>query len=433
MRILPLGFLGVIALGTVLLMLPAATESGEAPPFLTALFTSTSAVCVTGLVVVDTPAYWSSFGEGVIAMLIQVGGFGIMTFASLMGFLVLGRLRLRNTLAAQAETKTMQLGDVRRVLASVGLITLAIESAVAAILTVRFATTYGYETDHALWHGVFHSISAFNNAGFALYDDSLEGFATDGVVTLPISAAIVIGGIGFAVIAEILQHRRRPRKWSIHTKITVAGTGILLAVGFFFYLVLEWNNTLAGFDMGEKVLTSFVSSVMPRTAGFNVLPMGDLETQTWAVTDVLMFIGGGSGGTAGGIKVTTFFLLAFVIWSELRGEPDVPAFRRTIHPQVVRQATTVTLLGFGLVAIGTFTLLSATSHSLDEVLFEAISAFGTVGLSTGITDDLGPVGEVMVTIMMYLGRVGTITVGAALALRVRPRRYRFPNERPIVG
>nr|WP_244409122.1 potassium transporter TrkG [Stackebrandtia nassauensis] len=434
-RLVPLSFLAVILVGTVLLALPVSRQGADAAPLLTAAFTAVSAVCVTGLVTVDTGTYWSGFGEVVITVLIQVGGFGIMTMASLLGLLVAGRLRLRRKLVAQAETKSLGLGDVRKVVVRVALITLSVETVVAVILAARYHFGYGYELGRAAWHGVFHSVAAFNNAGFGLERDNLESFVADPVITIPIAVAVIIGGLGFPVVVELIRKTYRPASWSTHTKLTVLATVVLLLAGFVAYLAIEWNNakTLGPLGLGDKLLAAFFSGVQPRTAGFNSLPMADLRPETWAVTDILMFIGGGSAGTAGGVKVTTFFLLAFVIWAEVRGEPDVSVFGRTIPHSTQRQALTVALLGVGAVGLGTLLILMTDGHPLDQLVFEAISAFGTVGLSTGITADLSATAQIIIMFLMYTGRVGTVAVATALALRVRHRRFRYPEERPIVG
>ncbi|PXY32662.1 ATPase [Prauserella muralis] len=434
-RIVAVAFALAISAGTVLLLLPMATEGGESVDFVSALFTATSAVCVTGLVVVDTPTHWSTFGEVVILGLIQVGGLGIMTIASLLGLLVSRRLGLRLQLTAQAETKALDLGDVRRVVAGVVLVSLAFEAVTSAVLATRLATGYGYDTGRAIYHGVFHAVSAFNNAGFALYPDSLVRFATDAWVCLPIAIAVLAGGLGFPVWVEIWRHRRGRHRWSMHAKITVITTSALLAIGTLVITVAEWNNpeTLGRFGVGGKLLAGFFSGVMPRTAGFNSVDVGQLESGTLLVNDVLMFIGGGSAGTAGGIKVTTFALLAFVILAEVRGEPTVHVLGRKLPATAQRQALTVALLSVGAVVAGTLVLLTLTPFRMEAVLFEVISAFGTVGLSTGITADVTTWGHLVLTVLMFLGRVGPITLASALALRERSRRYELPEERPIVG
>ncbi|MFF9013585.1 TrkH family potassium uptake protein [Streptomyces sp. NPDC014870] len=439
-RTVVLGFASVVAIGTVLLMLPLATQDGGATDLLTALFTSTSAVCVTGLAVVDTGTYWSGFGEGVILVLIQVGGFGIMTMASLLALLVSGRLRLRMQLTAQAETKSLGIGDVRKVLLGVAGTTLAVELAVGAFLALRFRFGYDNGFGESAYLGYFHAVSAFNNAGFGLHADSLTRYAQDPWVTLPIALAVILGGIGFPVMLELLRHRHRARttgrrNWTLHTKLTVVTTVVLLVVGTVLTGLLEWTNpaTLGPHDVWGKLLNSFFYSSMSRTAGFNSLDIGALESSTLLMTCVLMFIGGGSAGTAGGIKVTTFAVLAAAILAEVRGEPNSVVLGRRLAPHVLRQALTVALLGVGLVMAATLALLSVSDEQLDAVLFETVSAFATVGLSTGITADLPALGQLILIGLMFIGRIGPITLVSALALRERTRRYELPEERPVIG
>ncbi|MEU4420281.1 potassium transporter TrkG [Actinoplanes sp. NPDC024001] len=434
-RMVVLGFAAAVVVGSMALSLPFATAGGHRADLVTAVFTATSAVCVTGLVIEDTATYWSGFGEGVILALIQIGGFGIMTLASLLGLLVARRLRMRLQLGTQAETKSIGVGDVRRVVLNVLRISVGVEVAVAAILTWRFADGYGRAPGHALYLGVFHAVSAFNNAGFGLYADSLMGFVADPMICLPLCAAVVIGGIGFPVLSELRRELRTPRRWSIHTKITLGMTGLLLTAGWLAIGVAEWSNaaTLGRLGLVDKLHASFVASVMTRTAGFNNLDMSQLRDITLLVHDALMFIGGGSAGTAGGIKVTTFALLGFVILAEIRGEPSVHALGRRLPAGVQRQALTVALLSVGVIATSTLALLALTPFSLDRVLFETISAFATVGLSTGITAHVGTAGQVILILLMFIGRLGPITATAALALRERTRRYELPEERPIVG
>ncbi|MFF5933647.1 TrkH family potassium uptake protein [Streptomyces sp. NPDC012508] len=439
-RTVVLGFAGVAMVGTMLLMLPLATEDGGATDLLTALFTSTSAVCVTGLAVVDTGTYWSGFGEGVILALIQVGGFGIMTMASLLALLVSGRLRLRMQLTAQAETKSLGIGDVRKVLLGVAGTTLAVELGVGAFLALRFRFGYGYGFGESAYLGYFHAVSAFNNAGFGLHADSLTRYAQDPWVTLPIALAVILGGIGFPVMLELLRHRNRARttgrrNWTLHTKLTVITSMVLLAVGTVLTGLLEWTNpaTLGAYDVWGKLLNSFFYSSMSRTAGFNSLDIGALHSSTLLMTCALMFIGGGSAGTAGGIKVTTFAVLAAAILAEVRGEPNSVVLGRRLAPHVLRQALTVALLGVGLVMAATLAVLSVSEEPLDVVVFEVVSAFATVGLSTGITADLPAIAQLILVGLMFIGRIGPITLVSALALRERTRRYELPEERPVIG
>ncbi|MFM9372760.1 TrkH family potassium uptake protein [Streptomyces sp. Da 82-17] len=439
-RTVVMAFALVIAVGTVLLALPAAGEGRAATGFVTALFTATSAVCVTGLAVVDTGTHWSGFGEGVILALIQVGGFGIMTTASLLALLVSGKLRLRMQLTAQAETKSFGIGDVRRVLLGVAGCSAAVELAVGATLALRFRFGYGRPAGEAAYFGLFHAVSAFNNAGFGLHADNLTRYARDPWVTLPVSAAVILGGLGFPVLLEVLRHRHRRtttgrRSWTLHTKLTLLATAVLLPLGTLLTCLLEWTGkgTLGPLDWPGKLLNGFFHSAMSRTAGFNSLDIGALQASTLLVTCVLMFIGGGSAGTAGGIKVTTFTVLAAAIVAEVRGEPDASVMGRRLAPHVLRQALTVALLGVGLVMAATLALLSITRYRFEQVLFEVVSAFATVGLSTGITADLPAVGQLILILLMFVGRLGPITLVSALALRERTRRYRLPEERPVIG
>ena len=430
-----LGFAGAVVVGTVLLMLPISRTGEGSAPVVTALFTSTSAVCVTGLTVVDTPSYWSGFGEAVILALIQVGGFGIMTLASLLGLLVSRRMGLRTRLTAAAETKAVGLGDVRAVVKGVVKVSLLIEAVTALCLTLRFRLGYDEPLLTAVYHGVFHAVSAFNNAGFALYSDNLMGFVTDPWICLPIAIAVITGGLGFPVLLELRKELRAPGMWSLHTKMTLAMTGILLVGGTLFVTANEWVNpgTLGALDTPGRLLAGFFQAVMPRTAGFNSLDYGQMNESTLLGTNVLMFIGGGSAGTAGGIKVTTFLVLFYMIYAEVRGERNVEAFDRRIDDRATRQALTVALLSIAAVMSATLALLEITDLSTDKVLFEAVSAFATVGLSTGITADLPTSAHLILTGLMFLGRLGPVTLVSAVALRERQRLYELPEGRPIIG
>ena len=415
-------------------MLPASrTEEGGAP-LVTALFTATSAVCVTGLTVVDTATYWSVPGQMVILGLIQIGGFGIMTLASLIALFLSRRMGLRTRLTAAAETKSVGLGDVRRVLRGVFLITVVVESTIATVLTLRFRAEYDDSWGTSMWHGVFHAVSAFNNAGFALFSDNLMGFLGDGLVLMPISVAIIIGGLGFPVLMELLRGRH-PRTWSLHTRLTLLMTGALLVGGTAFITLAEWGNpgTLGSFDWMGKLLGGWFHAVQPRTAGFNAWNYGEATDETLLGTILLMFVGGGSAGTAGGLKVTTFIVLFFVIVAEVRGDEDVIAFDRRIEHRVVRQAITVALLGVAAVVGGTMVLTELTDLPFRDVLFETTSAFATVGLSTGITPKISEPGQLVLVALMFLGRLGPVTLVSALALRERNRRYRYPEGAPLIG
>lgn len=434
-RSVPLAFLCVILIGAGLLMLPISHRGSEADVFMPALFTSVSAVCVTGLITVDTATFWTPFGQGVILGLIQAGGFGIMTLATLLALLVRKNIGLRGQLVAQSETHTLNLGDVRTVLVKVARIMVTFEAVTALVLTARFWVAYDQNPATALWHGTFHAVSAFNNAGFSLYSDNLIGFAGDPWIIVPICAAIVAGGLGFPVIIQLMRGETKTRDWSVHLRLTVYGTLLLLAAGTALFAAFEWNRseTLGPLTVPGKLLGSLAGGVFPRTAGFNSIDYGAAAPETLMVTNILMFIGGGSAGTAGGIKITTFLVLAFAIWNEVRGRDQVTIAHRSISSSSQRQALSVALLGIGAVVSGTMLLLMFTDYSLEKVLFESISAFATVGLSTGITYNLPPSAEWVLMALMFTGRIGTVTVASALALSARPRLYRLPEERPIIG
>ena len=430
------GFAAAIAVVTLLLMLPVAHEDGVTTTFRQALFTATSAVCLTGLTVVDTPTHWSTFGEVSIMLGVQFGGLGFMVSASLLGLAVVRRLGLRTRLLAAAETRAVGLGDVRRVVLGVALVGLAVEGIVAVLLGLRLWIGYGESAGRAAYHGVFHAVTSYNNAGFALYSSNLIGFATDPMICLPIALAVVVGGLGFPVLLELRRELGSPRYWSVHTRITLLTTTLLLVVGTVAVAGFEWRNagTLGPLDTPGKLLVGFFQGgVQPRTAGFNTIDYSQANETSLLVTDVLMFIGGGSGGTAGGIKVTTFMLLFFAIVAEVRGDPAVCAFGREVPSAVIRQALSVALLGVALVVAGTLTVLALTDLDLDPVLFEVVSAFGTVGLSTGITPALPAAAQYVLIVLMFAGRLGPITLASALALRERQKLFRLPEERPIVG
>ncbi|TNB70555.1 TrkH family potassium uptake protein [Arthrobacter sp. BB-1] len=434
-RAVPVAFLMVIMLGTALLMLPAARTDGGSDAFMPAAFTSVSAVCVTGLITVDTATFWTPLGQGIILGLIQVGGFGIMTLATLLALLVRKNIGLRGQLVAQSETHTLNLGDVRAVLLRVAKIMLSFEAATALILTVRFWIAYDQNLGTALWHGIFHAVSAFNNAGFSVYSSNLIGFAEDPWIITPICLAIIAGGLGFPVIIQITRGEIAPKNWTIHLRLTIYGTLLLLAAGMALFAAFEWNRneTLGPLSLTGKILGSFAGSVFPRTAGFNSIDYGAAAPETLMVTNILMFIGGGSAGTAGGIKITTFLVLGFAIWNEVRGRDQVTIAHRSISSSSQRQALSVALLGIAAVVTGTMLLLMFTDYSLEKVLFESISAFATVGMSTGITYNLPPAAEWVLMALMFTGRIGTVAVASALALAARPRLYRLPEERPIIG
>jgi trk system potassium uptake protein len=426
-------FITLIALGTALLSLPFAFDDGSSEGIAHSLFWSTSAATVTGLGTHDV-AVFSLFGELVLLALIQFGGFGIMTIGSVLALVASRRIGLRQRMLAQAEIGAIDIGELRHLIGAIAKITVAVEATIAIILFLHLATIDGTSIGRAAYSGVFHSIAAFNNAGISLYSDNLSQFVNDPLVTLPITAAIIIGGLGFPILVE-LGRRVRPKRWSLHTRITLAATALLLAVGPLVVLTFEWSNpdTLGPMSVVDKLHAAWFQGVSPRTAGFNTIDYGAMREETLNVVTGLMFIGAGPASTSGGIKVTTFAVIGFAMWSEVRGEPEVNVFRRRLPASLLRQATTVALLSVGIVFTAGIALDAMSPFSFTQTTFEAASAFGTVGLSTGITGSLPTLGQMLLVVIMLAGRVGPVTFVTALALRHSRREYRFPEERPIIG
>jgi potassium uptake TrkH family protein len=434
-RVVPLGFAGAIVLGALLLLLPASRgESTDRVSATVALFHATSAVCVTGLSSVDTPVYWSTFGHAVILVLVQVGGIGIATLTALLGIVVARRMGLRSRLTAAAGSGVLEIGTVRSVVTNVGRIFLVCEGVLAAVLSLRFLLHYDEPPARAVWLGVFHAVSAFNNAGFALFSDNLVGFAGDAWITVPIMTGVVLGGLGFPVIVEVLR-RTRVRLWSINTRLILIATAALLVSGAALIGALEWDNpaTLGSLPPGDRVMNAVFMSVTPRTAGFNTVDYGAVEDAGLLATTALMFIGGGSASTAGGIKVGTVAVLVLAIWAEARGQEDTAAFDRRIDGGTVRQALAVSGLYATQIIVGTIVLLEVADAGLTRSLFEVVSATGTVGLSANLTPVLPEPALWVLTACMYLGRIGPATLVAALALSSRKRLYRLPPGRPLIG
>ncbi|WP_243900718.1 TrkH family potassium uptake protein [Glycomyces niveus] len=435
-RVIPVAFAAAILAATGLLMLPVAQTAPGETRFIDAFFTGTSAISVTGLITVDTPTHWTGFGEAVILACMQLGGLGIMTTAAFLGMVVSRRLRLRAKLMTQAELHpSISLGDVKSVLRFAALYTLAVEILIAAVLALRFHFAYGFAPGDSLWQGVFHSVAAFNNAGFSLFSDSIIGFATDPWISMPLILGTILGGLGIPVVYE-LSRRRAVRNWSLHTKMTLSGTAVLLFGGWLVLLALEWSNpgTFGQYAWHDRFLPAFFQSAVLRTSGFNSIDVGQLNDDSLLVSMVLMFIGGGSASTAGGIKVATFFLLMWVIWAEVRGERDATAFRRRLPTQVVREALAVALVYLALnVAAVMLMQRFEPDIMLAPIMFEVVSAAATVGQSTGITYDLGDPSKWLLAIVMYGGRIGPVLFATSLAMATRKRLYRYPETRPLVG
>ncbi|WP_338447781.1 TrkH family potassium uptake protein [Niallia oryzisoli] len=435
-KVLVLGFLTVILIGAVLLTLPIATEDQKGLSFLNALFTSTSATCVTGLVVVDTGDTFSLFGELVILILIQIGGLGFMTFATLI-FLLLGKkISLKERLVLKEAFNNLSLAGVVQLVRRLFIFTALFEIAGGLILGIRFS--FDMPIGKAFYYGFFHAISNFNNAGFDLMGEfrSLTPYVEDPIVVLTVCSLITIGGLGFIVLNELFDYRKTHRL-SVHTKIVLMTTLILTTGSTILIFIFEFGNpkTLGPLSEIGKVLGSLYQAVTPRTAGSNTLPIGDLTHSTLFLITFLMFIGGGSGSTAGGIKITTFAVLLATVWSQIKGKEDVVLFKRRIVTETILKSMTVAVSGMSIVIVITMMLSITERQGLDFMyyLFEAASAFGTVGLSMGLTPELSSIGRILIVFTMFAGRLGPLTVAFAIAKRRNPDAFRHPKGNIMIG
>jgi trk system potassium uptake protein TrkH len=437
---LVLTFAALIATGTLLLTIPFASQSGVATPLVDALFTATSATCVTGLVVVDTGTYWSPFGQIVILVLIQAGGFGIMAGSTLLLLLLVGRrTTLRDRVLVKESLGGLQLGGVTRIVKRIALFTVIAEGLGAVILGISF--TLGPEAGPpgnplGLWWGLFHSVSAFNNAGFDLTGGfrSLTPFVDDWVVLLTIGTLLTLGGLGYAIVGDAVG-RRRWSRLALETKLVLATSAALLVGGAVGIGLTEWANpaTLGALPPEQRALNALFESTTLRTAGFTALDTSAFVEASLFIAMALMFIGGASGSTAGGIKVTTFSVLLIAIVSTVRGDPSAQAFGRRIQHAVVYRALAVALLSIAFVFTIGLSLTLTTPHTFVQVLFEAVSAFATVGASTGITPDVDVPARLILVVAMFVGRLGPLTLVLALAARARPVPYRPAVESVRIG
>jgi trk system potassium uptake protein TrkH len=432
--IIAYGFAAVILVGTLLLMLPIATVDRVSTHPTTALFTATSSVCVTGLVVVDTNDYWGPFGQAVILALIQIGGFGFMTTATIV-LLALGRrIGLRERLLIKEAMGVTQLGGVVRIVRQLLFFTLIAEVLGSALIYLRLSTQFS--RGQAIWKSVFHSISAFNNAGFDLFGgfNSLTGFQSDPLILLTTAGLVILGGISYMVVLDLIR-KRSLAHLTLDSKMVLTTTVFLLAFGTIVILLTEMSNpaTLGHLTLTQKILNSFFQSVTPRTAGFNSLETGSFAVYSLFFTMLLMFIGGASGSTAGGIKVNTFGLLAATIVSTVRGDENPTAFQREINTEQIHRALTLVILSVVFIFVIVFCLTITEKIDFIDLLFETISAFGTVGLTTGITPLLSTAGRVFIILTMFVGRIGPLTLILSLTLRQRRTDFSFPREAVRIG
>lgn len=439
MLVLALSFAVTILVGTLFLSLPAATENGHAAPFLVALFTATSATCVTGLIVVDTPAFFSRFGETVILLLIEIGGLGIMTLSAAL-FVVMGRrLSARQRRMLSSVVDEMSLRDAASVVVNIVRTTLLVEVVGSTVLLLVWWRSFP-NLPEAIYSSVFHAISAFCNAGFSLFSDNLSRFASNPWVNLLFATLVVLGGLGFGVVMEIFSLRpllespaRRLRRMQMHTKVVLATSGMLVLFGALILFFSEFDHSAEGLPVPSKLLAATFHSISARTAGFNTLDLALLSPVGVLGLVFLMFIGGSPGGTAGGIKTTSFAALLLTVRAMLLGREDIEVFGRTISKENFYRAMAVGTVSFGLVAIG-FTLLVATQDlPFMQLLFECVSAFGTVGLSMGVTAQLDAVGQVLIIVLMFAGRVGPLSLALVAAEERERSNYRYPEAKLLVG
>lgn len=437
-QVLVLSFVALIATGTALLRLPVAS-TGVPLGTADALFTATSAVCVTGLIVVDTPGDLSLFGQIVVLALIQVGGLGYMAITTVVGVALGRQLTMHERLTLQEALNVQTLEGLARFTWTVLKLTMAFELAGAVLLTARWAGDFGLAP--AAYYGIFHAISAFNNAGFSLFPDNLMRFRADPVVNLVVTSLVICGGLGFVVITE-LGRVRRYRRLSVHTRLVVSMTLSLIALATIVIFLIERENprTLGALPGGEALLTAYFQAVVPRTAGFNTLDIGAMMPATLFFVMILMFIGAAPGGTAGGVKITTFSVTVAVVWAMVRGHTEASMLGRRLPPSLIARAFSICLIGFLALNVAGGVLLLMERRELLPTLFEATSAFGTVGLSmadpsTGVSlsGEFSAAGKLLIAAMMLIGRVGPLTLAVAIARGARPPRVRYPEGRILIG
>ena len=440
-------FASLILLFTGLFSLPAAAASGTRTPFVDALFTAVSTICVTGLATVDMATHWSPLGHVLVFVGVNVGAMGVLTLASILGLIISKRLGLRAKLLAAGDSnplrahggpvnegQTIRLGEVGQLLATVALSTLVIEAGLAILLYPSLLLG-GVAPLTALWEAPFYAAMSFTNTGFTPNTGGLEPFAGDYVMLTVLMTGVFLGSIGFPVIFTLWRHQWHVRRWSLHAKLTLITTAILFVLGAGVFLLLEYDNprTFGSMEAWDTTFQAFFLSAMTRSGGFSVVDIGELHGSSLVVGSMLMFVGGGSASTAGGIKVTTLAVLALAVWSEAKGRQSVEAFGRRIPSDVQRVALSVVAWGATIVALATIAIAQITKAPVEHVLFDVISGFATVGLSTGLTAELPDAGAYVLALTMFMGRVGTVTLAAAVAATSRSQHYSLPVERPIVG
>lgn len=438
-QIIALGFLGMILFGAAILILPISSAK-NGMSLVDAIFTSTSAICVTGLIVLDTPKDLSTFGQIAVLLLIQLGGLGYMTSATILSIVVGKKVGLKERLVLQEALNVLSLEGLIRFTKGVLKVTLLFESIGAVLLSIRFAMDM--DIGRAIYFGIFHSVSAFNNAGFSLFSDNLLGYKSDVVVNIVITTLIIMGGIGFLVISDIYKYiRREVTRLSTHTKLAITATLLLIISGTVLVFLFEYFNpkTFSEFSMKAKILTAYFQSVTARTAGFNTLDLSLMQGSSLFLLIILMFIGASPGGTGGGIKTTTFGIMMLALWSTVRGHADAVIFERRLSHETIAKAYLIAAMAFIVVVISTLLLLLEEKANYLNTLFEAVSAFGTVGLSVGdggvrsLSALFSDMGKLTIVLTMYIGRVGPLTMGMAVVKKAEVVGVRYPEGKVLIG
>lgn len=437
-RVLVAGFAAIVLLGAFLLMLPISNADGIPLPFLDALFTSTSATCVTGLIVVDTGTHFTVFGQVVIMLLIQIGGLGFMTMATLFALALKKKISLKERLILQEALNQGSMEGIVRLIRKVILFAVCIEGTAAVLFSVRWA--FDLPLGKAIYFGIFHAVSFFNNAGFDLFGSvsgpfsSLTSYVGDPIINMVSMLLIILGGIGFIVLSDLVEYKRT-RKLSLHTKIVLTMTGLLIVIGTVVIFIFEFTNTrtLGSLNGWEKFWASLFQSVSPRTAGANTIDIGAMRQASQFFMVILMFIGASPGSTGGGIKTTTFAILIGAVFAMIRGKEDIVIYRYRLAKDRIFKAVTLTLLSLFLVIIVSMILSTTEDHSFLMILFDTTSAFGTVGLTMGLTADLSDIGKVLLSLTMFAGRLGPLTLAYALGPKNERELYRHPEGKITIG
>lgn len=434
-QVLAIGFLIVILAGGILLSLPISSADGNSTNFLDAVFTSTSAVCVTGLVTLDTGTHWNTFGQIIILMLIEIGGLGFMSVTTFVAILLGKKITLRDRLIMQEAMNTFGIQGLVKMVKYVVILTVSVQLLGAVVLSSQFIPQFGVAK--GIFYGIFHSASAFCNAGFDLLGNfnSVTGYSNNFTVILTLSVLIILGGLGFTVLLELINYKRT-RRLSVNSKMVLFMTGILIFCGTIVLFILEYNNaeTIGNMNMGQKILNSFFSAISPRTAGMNSVSTDGMTISSKFVTIILMMIGGSSGSTAGGIKTATIGVLVFTVISVLKGREDTEAFGRRFSKETVYKAFTITFIGIIIVVCVTMILtIVQKDSSFINLFYEAASAFGTAGLTTGVTQKLTTIGKIVIMITMYFGRVGPLTVFVAILNRKKKSAYKYAEGKILIG